>query len=410
MAKTLIKNIKNILGIAEHEPFFKRGKEMKQILTMQDAYILFDERILDFGPIEFCPSGADFMYDAKEGTLMPAWCDSHTHIVFAGSREQEFVMRLHGKTYEEIALAGGGILNSAQKLQGTDYETLYQNAKKRLDEVIQTGTGAIEIKSGYGLTFESEIKILKVIRALKENSDATIKATFLGAHAIPLMYKNNRKAYIHIVLEEMLPYVAEHKLADYCDVFCDEGFYTVEETDLILTRAAEFGLKPKIHANELANSGGVQVGIKNKAVSVDHLERIGDEEIQALLQSQTIPTALPNVSFFLDIPYAPCRNMIDAGLGIALATDYNPGSSPSGNVSLLMAIACHRMKLLPEEAFNATTINGACAMEVEQDLGSITIGKKANLILTDNISDLSYLPYHFGTNHISKVWLNGNIQ
>ena len=410
MATTLIKNIKRLYGIAEKTSGLKRGNAMKEVESLENAFLLFDIKIIDFGPMQQCPESADIIVDAKEGLVMPAWCDSHSHIVFAGSRENEFVLRLKGKTYEEIAQAGGGILNSAEKLQKTGFDELFDSSYKRLAEVIKTGTGAIEIKSGYGLSFESEIKILQVIRKLKENSDAIVKATFLGAHAIPKAYAARRSAYIQIITDEMLPYVAEHQLADYCDVFCDEGFYTVDETDIILKRAAEFGLKPKIHANELAVSGGVQVGIKNNAVTVDHLERIGEDEIIALLNSETIPTALPNVSFFLDIPYAPCRTMIDRGLGIALASDYNPGSSPSGNIPLLMAIGCHQMKLLPEEAFNAVTINGACAMEVQAEAGTIERQKRANIILTDKIPDLSYLMYHFGSNHVLKVWLQGKEQ
>lgn len=407
MAITLLKNIKKLYGITESSSGLKRGHAMKEVDSLENAFLRFDKKIIDFGPMSQCPESADIVIDADGGCVMPTWCDSHTHIVFAGSRENEFVMRLKGKSYEEIARAGGGILNSAEKLQQTGFDILYANALGRLAEVIKTGTGAVEIKSGYGLSFESEIKMLEVISQLKKNSDAIIKATFLGAHAIPKAYSDRRADYIQLITEKMLPYVAEHGLADYCDVFCDEGFFTVDETDIILKRAAEFGLKPKIHANELANSGGVQVGIKNRAVSVDHLERIGEDEINALLHSDTIPTALPNVSLFLDIPYAPCRTMIDKGLGIALASDYNPGSSPSGNIPLLMAIACHQMKLLPEEAFNAVTINGACAMEIDNVSGSIQQHKTANIILTDNIPGLSYMMYHFGTNHVKKVWLQG---
>lgn len=411
MRTTLIKNIKSIYGITNNaDNAFKKGHQMKNVGIIHDAYILFDTKILEFGPMSDCPDRADNILDGSDSILLPAWCDSHSHIVFAGSRENEFVLRLQGKSYEEIAKSGGGILNSAEKLQKARPEDLYRDAHKRLNEVISYGTGAIEIKSGYGLTFESEINMLKVIRLLKENSDVEIKATFLGAHAIPKQYAADRNAYIRIVTEEMLPYIATNNLADYCDVFCDEGFYTVDETDHILQKAANLGLKAKIHANELANSGGVQVGIKNNAVSVDHLERIGMEEIECLKHSDTVPTALPNVSFFLNIPYAPCRQMIDAGLGIALATDYNPGSSPSGNMALMMAIACHQMKLTPEEVFNAATINGAHAMEIQNTHGSITVGKAASFFLTDNIPNLAYMFYHFGANHIQNIWLNGKIQ
>lgn len=411
MRTTLIKNIKSIYGVTTNaDNSFKKGDQMKNVGIVHDAYILFDTKILEFGQMSDCPERADLVLDAQNTILMPTWCDSHSHIVFAGSRENEFVLRLQGKTYEEIARAGGGILNSAEILQKADPDNLYRDAYSRLKEVISLGTGAIEIKSGYGLTFESEINMLHVIRRLKETTDAEIKATFLGAHAIPTQYKSDRKAYIRIITEKMLPYIAENQLADYCDVFCDEGFYTVDETDHILEKAASLGLKAKIHANELANSGGVQVGVKHHAVSVDHLERIGQEEIECLKHSDTIPTALPNVSFFLDIPYAPCRQMIDSGLGIALATDYNPGSSPSGNMTLMMSIACHKMKLSPEEVFNATTINGAYAMEIQNSHGSITVGKSANFFLTDQIPNLAYMFYHFGTNHVNRVWLNGRLQ
>ena len=410
MSITLIKNIKKMYGACWAPPPFQKGSNMRNVPELENAYILFDKNILRFGPMRECPESADIIVDATGKIALPAWCDSHTHIVFATSREQEFVMRLHGKTYEEIAMAGGGILNSAEKLREIDFDILLQGAATRLQEVMNMGTGAIEIKSGYGLTFESEMKMLEVIKSLKSSSEATIKATFLGAHAIPKEYNNNRTAYIKIVTEEMLPYIAERGLADYCDVFCDEGFYTVDETDYILKKGLEYGLKPKIHANELANSGGVQVGIKHGAISVDHLERIGQDEIEALARSTTIPTALPNVSFFLDIPYAPCRHMIDQGLGIALASDYNPGSSPSGNIPLLMAIASHQMKLLPAEVLQAVTINGAYAMEVQDLCGSITPGKSANIVLTDEIPNLEYFVYHFGTNHVDSVWIKGQKQ
>jgi imidazolonepropionase len=410
MALRLITNIQSIFGVTDENLPLMKGKYMKEVGVFNNAYLLFDKKIIDFGPMDQCPQNVTDTINAEGGSILPSWCDSHTHIVYAGSRENEYVMRLQGKTYEEIASAGGGILNSASKMTNADENTLYNDALERLNEVIKTGTGAIEIKSGYGLTFDSEVKMLRVIKKLKENSDAEIKSTFLGAHAIPAMYKQNRAAYIAKITDEMMPYISENQLADYCDVFCDEGFYSVEETDFILKAAARYGLKAKIHANELANSGGVQIGIKHKAISVDHLERIGDEEIYALLHSDTIPTALPNVSFFLQIPYAPCRKMIDAGLGVALASDCNPGSSPSGNIPLLLSIACNHMKLLPEEAFTAATINGAHAMEVSENLGTITKGKYASFMLTKPVPNLSYMIYRFGTNHIHKVWLKGNEQ
>lgn len=410
MSSTLITNIKSIVGIQTQDHNFKKGQEMNQVSTLEHGFILIENNVIaDFGPMSGIPDRADVVIDATDRLVLPSWCDSHTHIVYAAGREGEYVDRLRGVSYEEIAKKGGGILNSANRLQVTSEEDLYLSAKARLDEVIAMGTGAIEIKSGYGLTTESELKMLRVIRKLKENSSIEIKASFLGAHAIPMIYKENRKAYIDIIINEMLPQVAHEGLADYCDVFCDKGFYTVEETDRILKAAASYGLKAKIHANELAISGGVQVGIANNAISVDHLEAIGDEEIQALKNANTIPTVLPSCSFFLNIHYAPARKMIDEGLGIAIATDFNPGSSPSGNIPLLMAFACNNMRILPNEAFNGVTINGACALELGDTHGSIAKGKVANLILTHAIPSLDYMVYSFGTNHIDKVLLRGKL-
>ncbi|MBK8628010.1 MAG: imidazolonepropionase [Saprospiraceae bacterium] len=408
MSSLIIRNIHTIYGLQTQPQSLKKGAAMSVVDTMQNAYILIEDDIVkDIGSMQSVPDRADHILDAKGGSLLPSWCDSHTHIVYAHGREGEYVDRLRGISYEEIARNGGGILNSAAKLQNRSEDELYKSAKARLDEVIQYGTGAIEIKSGYGLTLESELKMLKVIRRLKETSAATIKSTFLGAHAIPLLYRENRSAYIDIIINDMIPQVASEGLADYCDVFCDKGFYTVEETDKILKAAAKYGLKAKIHANELAISGGVQVGIANQAISVDHLEAIGQEEIDLLKSSNTIPTVLPSCSFFLNIHYAPARKMIDEGLGIAIATDYNPGSSPSGNIPLLMAFACNNMRLLPSEAFNGVTINGAYAMELGDSHGSIAVGKKANLIITKPIPSLDYMVYAFGSQHIDKVILNG---
>jgi len=410
MSSTLITNIKSIVGIQTQDHNFKKGQEMNQVSTLEHGFILIENNVIaDFGPMSDIPDRADVVIDATDRLVLPSWCDSHTHIVYAAGREGEYVDRLRGVSYEEIAKKGGGILNSASRLQVTSEEDLYLSAKARLDEVIAMGTGAIEIKSGYGLTTESELKMLRVIRKLKENSSIEIKASFLGAHAIPMIYKENRNAYIDIIINEMLPQVAHEGLADYCDVFCDKGFYTVEETDRILKAAASYGLKAKIHANELAISGGVQVGIANNAISVDHLEAIGEEEIYALKNANTIPTVLPSCSFFLNIHYAPARKMIDEGLGIAIATDFNPGSSPSGNIPLLMAFACNNMRILPNEAFNGVTINGACALELGDTHGSIAKGKVANLILTHAIPSLDYMVYSFGTNHIDKVLLKGKL-
>ncbi len=410
MSSILIKNIKTMYGIQTQPLSFKKGAAMSVVDTLENAFILTDNgKIVDFGPMYEAPERADEIVDASYRLVMPCWCDSHTHIVYAAPREGEYVDRLRGASYEEIAEKGGGILNSARKLQETSEDDLFLSAGSRLNEVISYGTGAIEIKSGYGLTTESELKMLRVIRKLKESSPATIKASFLGAHAIPAMYKENRHLYIDLLVHEMIPKVAGEGLADYCDVFCDKGFYTVEETDKILKAASKYGLKAKIHANELGISGGVQVGISNHAVSVDHLEAIGHDEIEALKNSSTIPTVLPSCSFFLNINYAPARKMIDEGLGIAMATDYNPGSSPSGNIPMLMALACNNMRILPAEAFNAVTINGACALELGESHGSVTKGKEANLIITKPIPSLDYMVYSFGSNHVDKVILGGKI-
>lgn len=411
MSSILIKNIKTMYGIQTQPLSFKKGAAMSVVDTLENAFILTDNgKIVDFGPVKEAPERADEIVDASDRLVMPCWCDSHTHIVYAAPREGEYVDRLHGASYEEIAEKGGGILNSARKLQETSEDDLFLSAGSRLNEVISYGTGAIEIKSGYGLTTESELKMLRVIRKLKESSPATIKASFLGAHAIPAMYKENRNLYIDLLIHEMIPKVAGEGLADYCDVFCDKGFYTVEETDKILKAAAKYGLKAKIHANELAISGGVQIGISNHAISVDHLEAIGYDEIEALKNSSTIPTVLPSCSFFLNINYAPARKMIDEGLGIAMATDYNPGSSPSGNIPMLMALACNNMRILPNEAFNAVTINGACALELGESHGSVARGKVANLIITKPIPSLDYMVYSFGSNHVDKVILGGKFR
>ncbi|MFN8338710.1 MAG: imidazolonepropionase [Saprospiraceae bacterium] len=410
MASTLIKNIKTIYGIETQPSSFKKGTAMSVVDTYDNAYILIEnDKIISIGSMSSELPRVDTKIDANQGLVMPSWCDSHTHIVFAQGREGEYVDRLRGISYEQIAKNGGGILNSAARLQAKKEDELYLSAKSRLDEVISMGTGAIEIKSGYGLTTESELKMLRVIRRLKENSNATIKSSFLGAHAIPTIYKDNRQDYVDLLINEMIPIVVGEGLADYCDVFCDKGFFTLPETDQILKAAAKYGLKAKIHANELAISGGVQIGIANDAVSVDHLEEIGQEEIDALLSSNTIPTVLPSCSFFLNIHNAPARKMIDQGLGIAIATDFNPGSSPSGNIPLLMSMACNNMRLLPNEAFNGVTINGAFAMELGQSHGSIAIGKKANLIITKPIPSLDYMVYAFGSNHVDKVILNGEM-
>lgn len=411
---TLICNISKLYGIIEDpRTTLKKGNEMATFKHIENAWLhVQNGKIAAYGTMDMLPQElltSCAVTDAEQGMVLPSFVDAHTHLVFANSREEEFVMRIKGKSYEEIAAAGGGILNSATRLQQMSEDDLFEAAKKRLHEVISYGTGAVEIKSGYGLTVEDELKMLRVIKRLKSVSPIPIKSTFLGAHAIPTIYKHNREEYVRLVIEEMLPKIIQEQLADYCDVFCDQGFFSVSETDRILKAAAQYGLKAKIHGNELGFTGGVQVAVANNAISVDHLEYTGDEEINALLNSNTIPTALPNCSFFLGIPYAPLRKMIDAGLPVCLASDYNPGSSPSGRMGFVVSLACIQMKLTPEEAFNAATINGAAALEISASLGSITKGKAANLILTKKLDSLAYLPYAFGENWIRSVFINGNI-
>lgn len=413
MNALLIHHIPKLYGIIEEPGVLKKsGAAMSQFDALHQAWILLEEgRIKDYGTMDKMPAvgGSCEKMDAGGRMVLPSFVDSHTHLIFAQSREEEFVMRIRGKSYEEIAAAGGGILNSAKKLQAMTEDMLFEQAWERLNEVIATGTGAIEIKSGYGLTVEDELKMLRVIRRLKAESPIPIKATFLGAHAIPAEYKQHRNDYINLVIKEMLPRVAAEKLADYCDVFCDQGFFTVEETDRILKAASALGLKAKIHGNELGYTGGVQVAVKNNALSVDHLEYSAEAEIEALLKSDTMPVGLPNCSFFLGIPYAPGRKMIDAGLPFCLASDFNPGSSPNGRMSFIISLACIQMKLTPEEAFNAATINGAYALELSATHGSITRGKVANLILTKPIPSLAYIPYRFGIDLVDQVIVNGKL-
>lgn len=411
MSSLLIRNARHIY-LTDEENTGERieGSAMAEIPSLFDGWILVeDEKIADFGPMNTCPDNADEILDLQDQFVLPAWCDSHSHIIYEGSREEEFVDRIRGLTYEEIAEKGGGILNSADRLREASEDSLYEQAKARLDEVTKYGTAALEIKSGYGLSTESELKMLRVARRLKEESRLTIKTTFLGAHAIPKEYKDNREGYIDLIINDMLPKVAEENLADYMDVFCDRGFFTMEETEKLLQAAAKYDLKPKIHANELANSGGVQVGVRNNAVSVDHLEAIGDREIEELKNTSTIATLLPSTSFFLNLDYAPARKMIDEGLGVAMASDYNPGSTPSGKIPFILSLACIKMGMLPEEALAATTINGACAMEIGDTHGSIARGKYANLIITKRIPSLAYIPYSFGSDLIDRVIVKGKI-
>ena len=408
---TLIINIKELLQVRETGIAKVSGAEMAILPTIKNAFLLLkDNLIADFGVMDNVPQiGADKVIDATGKIVLPSWCDSHTHIVYAGNREQEFVDRINGLTYEEIANRGGGILNSAKKLNETSEEEIYQQSKVRLEEVMQLGTGAVEIKSGYGLTVEGELKMLRVIQKLSQNYPITIKATFLGAHAFPKAYKENRKAYMDSMLNEMLPEIAKNKLADFIDVFCETGYFTVAETEEIMGAGIKFGLKPKIHVNQFNSIGGIQAGVKYDALSVDHLEVMNSEDILALKNTATMPVALPSCSYFLTIPYTPAREMIAAGLPLALATDYNPGSTPSGNMNFVVATACIKMKITPEEAINAATINGAYAMGISETHGSITIGKKANLIITKPVPSYYQLPYAFGSNLIETVLIEGEI-
>jgi imidazolonepropionase len=416
----LIINIKKLVGIREN-PKILRGPDLAILPSLDNAFLHIEgENIIGYGSMENCPilpqytEGSSLksenIYDAEGQFVLPAWCDSHTHIVYAGSREHEFEDKIRGVSYEEIARKGGGILNSAKKLNETSENELFEQAWERLESVKKMGTGAIEIKSGYGLTVEGELKMLRVIKRLKAASNLTIKATFLAAHTYPTAFKNHHQGYIRQIIDEMLPIVAAENLADYIDVFCEKGFFSMAETAQILEAGLAYGLKPKIHANQLHLSGGVQVGVQYNAVSVDHLECMSDAEIECLKGAKTIATLLPTAAFFLRLPYQPARQLIDANLAVALATDYNPGSSPSGNVPFLIALSCIQMKMTPEEAINAVTLNGAYAMEIQDELGSITIGKKANVIVTKKMPSLSYLPYSFGENLIDKVMIKGVFQ
>ncbi|MBI3718970.1 MAG: imidazolonepropionase [Sphingobacteriales bacterium] len=409
MSPLLITNIKQLINVRKENHLVK-GKELSVLPSIEDAWLIIEDGIIaEYGKMEQLSTVNRQLstIDASGQFILPAWCDSHTHLVFAASREEEFVDKIKGLSYAEIAAKGGGILNSARKLNETCEDELFNLAWKRLEEAAKLGTGAIEIKSGYGLTVEGELKMLRVIKRLKEKSNLTIKATFLGAHSYPIEYKENHRGYIDLIKNKMLPVIAAEKLADYIDVFCETGFFSPEETEEICKAGMRYGLKPKIHANQLNLSGGVEVGVKLNAVSVDHLETMDESTIKTLATSNTIGTLLPTAAFFLRMPFQPARQLIDAGCGIALATDFNPGSSPSYNVNLVVAMSCIQMKMLPEEAINAATINGAYAMEMEKELGSISVGKKANLIFTKPIPSLAYLPYSFGTNLIDKVMING---
>lgn len=411
----LIKNIKELIQADEKPSQKVAGKEMLKLKTLKDAYLLIKgDCIAAFGKMKTLDlsivSKNCKTIDASNKMVFPSFCDSHTHLIYASSRELEYVDKIKGLSYEEIAKRGGGILNSAKRLHKASEEELVAQALYRLNEIISYGTGAVEIKSGYGLSVANELKMLRVIKQLKKLSPITIKSTFLGAHAVPLEYKGKQKEYVDLVINEMIPAVAYEELADYIDVFCDKGFFTTEDTERILMAGIKYGLRPKIHANELDYSGGIQVGVKYNALSVDHLEFTGNKEIEALLNSETMPTLLPGAAFFLGMQYAPARKMIDAGLPVALASDYNPGSSPSGNMQFILSCGCIKYKLLPEEAIHAVTRNSAYAMGVSNELGTITVGKKANVFITKPIPSYEFMPYSYGNNKVETVILNGKIQ
>lgn len=411
----LLVNIKELVGIEEEGSLMKRGAEMSEIGRIKNAFLLTKgKKIVDYGPMD-SPECKRYLsenrriIDVSGSLVMPCFCDSHTHLVYANSRELEFVDKIRGLSYEEIAKRGGGILNSAKATAAASEDELYETAMERLNEIMHYGTGAVEIKSGYGLTTESELKLLRVIRRLKENSPLTIKSNFLGAHGIPMEYRGHQEDYVDLVINEMIPLVAAEDLADFIDVFCDQGFFTCEDTERILMAGIKYGMRPKIHANEMAVSGGVQVGVKYGAISVDHLEQMGQAEIEALKDSETMPTILPGCAFFLNLPLSPAREMIKNGLPVAMASDFNPGTSPSGNMQLVLSMASIRYRLTPEEGLNATTLNTAYAMGVSDELGSITRGKIANLIITQPMTQLEYMPYYYGANKVAKVILNGKM-
>ncbi len=413
--KKIITNIAEIIQVEKNPRKWVSGKDMNNIDTMKDAFIeITNEKITNIGSMSNWTNNLDLnnieIIDAKGGTVFPTYCDSHTHLVFAENRENEFVDRINNLSYEEIAKRGGGILNSAKRLQNTSEDKLFKNSLKKIKEVIKTGTGAIEIKSGYGLTVKDELKILRVIKQLKENTDITIKSTFLGAHAVPDNFKNNKKDYINLVVNEMLPMIADEELADYIDVFCEKEYFSVKDTIHILKSAEKYGIKGKVHVNQFNSIGGIKACVDLGAISVDHLEEMKEDDFNSLINSTCMPTLLPSCSFFLGIPYSPARKIIDKGIPIALASDYNPGSSPSSNMNFVSSLGCIKLKMSPEEVINATTINTAYAMGIEKELGSIAIGKQANLFITEPISSYSYLAYCFGRNIINKVFIKGNIQ
>ena len=417
MIDILIKNIKHLIQVEELPKLKVSGKQMAEMDSISNAYLFISEgKIADFGimkELEFSPvvkaSTIVSTIDATGKMVFPSFCDSHTHLVYPASREIEYIDKIKGLSYEEIARRGGGILNSAKQMKEIPEDELVESALLRLKEIMVYGTGAVEIKSGYGLTSETELKMLRVIKKLKELSPLTIVSTFLGAHAIPPQYKSNQEEYVNLIINEMIPQVAAEELADYIDVFCDRGFFTTDDTDRILNAGMKYGLRPKIHANELDYSGGIEVGVKYNALSVDHLEFTGKKEIKILMDSDTMPTILPGAAFFLNMKHAPAREMIDAGLPVAMASDFNPGSSPSGNMQLILSMASILYRMTPEEGINATTINTAYAMGLSEELGSIAVGKKANVFITKPIPNYEYMPYYYGTNKVERIILNGKI-
>ena len=408
MASQIFTNI-SLLANTREDTQMLRGHNLAHLPSIENAYLIIEDGIIaEYGKMENYTYTGALSTDVSSGSIiLPCWCDSHTHLVFAGSRENEFVDKIKGLSYAEIAAKGGGILNSAKKINETSEDELFNLAWKRLTEVSKLGTGAIEIKSGYGLSLDGELKMLRVIKKLKEKSSLKIKSTFLGAHTYPLEYKENHKAYIDILINEMLPAIAKENLADYIDVFCENGFFSAEEMEIICKAGKQYGLKPKLHVNQLNSIGGIEKGIELDAVSLDHLETLTGKEIEMLGKFKGCSTLLPTAAFFLRMRYQPARSLIDAGAAVTLASDYNPGSSPSGNMNFVISLSCIQMKMLPEEAINAATMNGSFAMEIEKEYGSITVGKKANLIFTKPVPSLAYLPYSFGNNLIDKVMING---
>ena len=409
--RILLTNIHQLLQVRTSTVLKVSGSEMAHLPLLENAYLLIEnDLITDFGLMsEINEIAADEIINCEGRVVLPTWCDSHTHIVYAGSREQEFVDRINGLSYEEIANRGGGILNSAKKLNETSEEEIYQQSKKRLEEIISQGTGAVEIKSGYGLSVEGELKMLRVIKRLKENYDLPIKATFLGAHAFPTEFKENHQGYIDLIINEMLPKIAKENLADYIDAFLETGYFSIQETEQIMEAGKKYNMPAKIHVNQFTAINGIKACVDYNALSVDHLEIVTDEDIEVLKNSDTMPVALPSCSFFISIPYTPARKMINAGLPLALATDFNPGTTPSGNMNLVVATACIKMKMTPEEAINAATINGAYAMGISETQGTITVGKKANIIITKPISSYYQIPYAFGSNLIQNVMIDGKM-